>query len=81
MTAQAETTLMEEISRVYSELSPENLSCDGEVSRAVARRRYRQLRGRLERLFLAVGRRVSEDEAWTWVRANTEESMPDGGTT
>lgn len=49
-----------------AELSPENLTCDGELSHAQVASRRKVLMaawGELERIF---GRPVTETEAWTW---------------
>lgn len=45
-------------------LSPENLCCDGELSRAETNRRYRALMVKWHALEKGVGRKVSEDEVW-----------------
>ena len=47
-----------------SQLSPENLHCDGEISRAAAHRKYVKLRKEWNRLEKEAGRIVSEDEVW-----------------
>jgi len=43
-------------------LSPENLSCDGELSRAETTRRYNRLMKQWKALEKIVGREVSEHE-------------------
>jgi hypothetical protein len=63
-----EKGLMEEILDCYGGLSPENLSCDGEASRAHIQQKSRELNGRLEVAFRQLGRRVSETEAYDWYR-------------
>ena len=45
-------------------LSPENLTCDGELSRTAVRQRYRKLMQQWRALETEVGRKVSEDEVW-----------------
>lgn len=52
---------------VYCELSPENLTCDGECSLSQVRRRRASCNRRLKVLFQEIGRRVSEDEAYATV--------------
>lgn len=47
-----------------SQLSPENLTCDGELPRAQVRRRYATLMAQWRALERTVGRSVSESEAW-----------------
>jgi len=62
----AEDAVMRDILNAYAALSPENLTCDGELrGRAVATRRAAVNR-RLADLQTELGRRVSEDEAWRW---------------
>lgn len=46
-------------------LSPENLSCDGELSRAAVARKYKGLMKQWKALEAKVGRKVTEDEVWT----------------
>ncbi|NLT12885.1 MAG: hypothetical protein GXY05_00935 [Clostridiales bacterium] len=53
-----------------SHLSPENLSCDGELSRAQVNRRYAELMNLWKDLERANGITVSEDEVWDYVCSN-----------
>jgi len=55
---------IESFMRIANALSPENLHCDGEVSRAMARRRAAALRAQGKRLETTVGRSVTEAEVW-----------------
>jgi len=55
---------IEAFMRLVSRLSPENLHCDGEVSRTEAKRRERVIRREWRTLEAMVGRRVTEDEVW-----------------
>ena len=48
-------------------LSPENLCCDGECSKAETNRRFTQIRKEWKQLEVLAGRRVSEDEADRWM--------------
>lgn len=66
MAKRTEDEIMQEILECYCHLSPENLSCDGELSIAQTRRRYRQLQTRLGQLFSELGRTVTEGEAYAW---------------
>jgi hypothetical protein len=59
-----EADILVEIRRIYSGLSPENLHCDGEISRSAAARRGVALNRRLRECFVELGRRVSEGEAF-----------------
>ena len=49
-----------------SRLSPENLSCDGEMSRTQIRSKEAILKLEWSRLEKKVGCKVSEDEVWGW---------------
>lgn len=59
-----DAAILADIVGVYSALSPENLHCDGEISRSAAARKAVTLNARLRALFTEIGRRVSEDEAY-----------------
>lgn len=59
-----EPEILGEIRSIYSQLSPENLHCDGEASLTHVRRRGAQLRGQLRGCFRELGRKVSEGEAY-----------------
>jgi hypothetical protein len=55
------------LSRVFSQLSPENLTCDGELSRAQVRTRYADLmrqRANLVHQYNLRDAEVTEDAAW-----------------
>lgn len=64
MTKQQEQTILDKIADVYTQLSPENLTCDGELAPKAVRRRYAALKRELTACFKALGREVSEDEAF-----------------
>ena len=66
----ADDAIMGDIFRAYGDLSPENLSCDGELSRSQVATRRAAVNRRLAALQAEMGRRVSEDEAWRWWSAN-----------
>lgn len=70
-----EAEILRDIMGCYSALSPENLHCDGEISRAAAARKAVALNARLRALFAEIGRRVSEDEAY---RLTTNPNAPMG---
>lgn len=52
------------IQGVYAGLSPENLTCDGELPRAQVQRRSAELHRALKALFIEAGREVLESEAY-----------------
>jgi len=53
-----------EFLRLSSALSPENLYCDGEISRSAAQRKERALLKEWKALEKKIGHEVSEDEVW-----------------
>ena len=59
-----ESEILRDIDGCYNGLSPENLCCDGEASRAHVRRRAAELNRCLKNLFVELGRRVDEEEAY-----------------
>ena len=62
-----ERQMMDEIRNAYCALSPENLTCDGELSRSQVKAKERNLRMDLSRLFNEIGRVVNEEEAYSFV--------------
>lgn len=58
--------ILQAIHSCYVSLSPENLHQDGERSHAAAMQEARTLRNKLKHLFAALGREVSETEAYEW---------------
>lgn len=60
------------IYKTYVALSPEYLSCDGELSVSVVSKRRVKLNRRLRGLFLAIGREVSESDIYEWWRWKQE---------
>lgn len=54
--------------RLACALSPENLSCDGELPRHQVREREIHLRNQWKTMECAVGRKVSECEVEDWLR-------------
>lgn len=58
--------ILEAICSVYNSLSPENLCCDGELPVHLVRRKRTELNRKLDGLFKAFGRPVSETAAYGW---------------
>ena len=58
--------LKSEFCDLAGQLSPENLSCDGELSRAQVNKRYTALMKQWRALEKQAGQSVSEDDAWNW---------------
>ena len=61
-----DSCIMEAILDCYNQLSPENLTCDGELPLHEVKRRRNSLNSRLGHLFKALGRFVSESTAHEW---------------
>ena len=59
----SKAALLSLISDVDCQLSPENLSCDGEASAAHVRRTAKVLNAKLDALYRELGRKVAEGEA------------------
>ena len=64
--------LYELILGVYSGLSPENLTADGELPRHAVNARRAELNRKLRGFAIALGRDMSEDEAYEWYRSKQE---------
>jgi hypothetical protein len=58
--------IMAQIVGHYCALSPENLTCDGMLSLSQTRGRQRRINRDLNSCFAALGRRVTENEAFRW---------------
>ena len=56
--------IISDLQRVESALSPENLHCDGEISRSAAARKARVLNGQRRSLVKELGREPSTSELW-----------------
>lgn len=61
--------------RLACALSPENLSCDGELPYRQVRERETSLRNQWEALEIQVGRKVSEYEVEDWLREPVPRSL------
>ena len=68
MTKRNEYFIREDILRCYSQLSPENLTCDGELTKTQIRTKSSKLNKELKSLFKEYGRPVMEEEALGWTR-------------
>ena len=60
--------ILEAISICYDELSPERLSCDGELSPIQVHQRRELLETKLRCLFKAYGQEVSDDAVCGWLK-------------
>lgn len=68
MTKRNEYFIREDILRCYSQLYPENLTCDGELNKTQIRAKQSKINKELKSLFKEYGRPVSEEEAIGWTR-------------
>jgi len=59
-----EKEIMRDILYCYVQLSPENVWCDGEATKAEAAYTEKRYKDRLRKLFVELGRNVSEEEAY-----------------
>ena len=59
---------MECFSVLSNELSPENLHCDGEISRSAAMKKYRALMAEWKEVEKHLGSKISEDEVYAYER-------------
>lgn len=66
----SDDAIMRDIVGCYASLSPENLTCDGELGRSAVILKARSIRARLAALQTELGRRVTEDQCWVWERNN-----------
>ncbi len=64
MPKRPERDVLEDIRRVYMYLSPENLTCDGELSPTAVKTKKKRLQEELRKLFAEFGRTVGEEEAF-----------------
>lgn len=63
-----EDQAMERFLDLAIKLSPENLTCDGELKSSAVRTKLRALKEEWDRTEQALGRRVTEDQVWDWYR-------------
>jgi hypothetical protein len=68
MTRRNEYFIREDILRCYLQLSPENISCDGELNKTQIRAKMSKINKELKYLFKEYGKIVSEDEAICWLQ-------------
>lgn len=63
----SEKEILNDFAGLACRLSPENLCCDGEISRAEVNRRLRQIQKGWKALEKELGRVVSEDQVWDFM--------------
>lgn len=64
--------IVQAMSCVYNDLSPENLTCDGELPRARVQQKSAELHRKLRYLQQAFGQEVTEDDIWAWEQSRRE---------
>lgn len=67
-----EALTLEAINIVYSGLSPESLTCDGEAPASLIDSKRTRLNRQLRGLFQVLGREVDENTAFTWLQEKQE---------
>lgn len=78
--AHADNLILEAIYITHMELSPENLTCDGELPMHQVNARRSKLNSRLTYLYKAYGREVSESAVCDWMdeKRNAENARTNG---
>ena len=66
--ARSKKEIMSDICDTYCSLSPENLTCDGELPLAQVNKEYSKLQKTLRSLFRELGKEVSEMEAYSAIQ-------------
>ena len=59
-------SLIEELLSAYISLSPENLSCDGELPQYVTNMLRKRIEKRIKGLQIAIGEDLTEDQCYQW---------------
>jgi hypothetical protein len=76
MASRTELEIVRELDRVYNDLSPENLTCDGELGLRATRSKQAILERKLKALLQELGRPMSEEQAYAYMRANARQQKP-----
>ena len=63
----SEKEILNDFAGLVCRLSPENLCCDGEISRAEVNRRFRQIQKEWKALEKEIGHKVSEDQVYDFM--------------
>lgn len=77
--AHVDNLILEAIYVTHMELSPENLTCDGELTAHVANAKRIKLNARLTHLYKAFGREVGECAACNWMDEKRKETVTSNG--
>lgn len=66
MSKRTEAEILRDLQRVECDLSPENLTCDGELSGAQVRKRAAALKTKRAALVKELGREPTDQEMWNY---------------
>jgi hypothetical protein len=66
MAKRTDAEIIRDIQRIECALSPENLHCDGEITRAQARTKERALTTQRAKLVKELGRTPTDSEIWNY---------------
>lgn len=69
----SEKEAWQQLVKLVGELSPENLTCDGELPRSKVEAKRRQILAEWAILERRLGRQVTEDEVWSWYQQNRDQ--------
>lgn len=66
MAKRTDAEIIRDLQRIECALSPENLHCDGEITRAQARTKERALMAQRAKLVKELGRAPTDSEIWNY---------------
>jgi hypothetical protein len=66
MAKRTEAEIIRDLQRIECALSPENLHCDGEISRSAAYAKERKLIAKQKELIKELGRQPTDAELWNY---------------
>jgi hypothetical protein len=69
MSKRTEAEIIRDLQTVECNLSPENLTCDGELSAAQVRKRAAELNRQRKALVQELGREPTDNELWNYTRS------------
>jgi hypothetical protein len=69
MAKRTEAEIIRDLQGVECQLSPENLTCDGELSASQVRTKAAQLNAKRKALVKELGREPTDNELWNYTRS------------
>jgi len=66
MSKRTDAEIIRDLQAIECALSPENLHCDGEISRSAARTKERKLLAQQKELIKELGRQPTDAELWNY---------------